>query len=211
MSGNISNIKRFPLQASRALNTNSKFILNHIFTTKDYKTLIKPESFDPILQFFDSKEELNIILAGYVSELIGKLMDVYYFEVCKYLFDNPSKLALITQHLYDASVCKNIIQPLIFKPEKDMDLETSVLEKKLEIEHIDKLLKPQRAKLIKDIWNRYYNSQNVELVSNILFMFKEAVTRTSKDENYKIFLHETLYSKPIVNSLFQFMLNNEVI
>ena len=203
-------ITRFPLQASRALNSNSKFILSHVFVTDGYSTKIKADALDQILRFFDNKGELNVILAGYVSEFIAKLMDVHYYEVCKYLFDNPVKLGWITQHMYDTSVCKSVIQPIIFKTEKDIDMETSVLEKKLEMEHIDKLLKPQRAKLLKDIWNKYYHSQNVESVINMLYMFKEAVQRSQKEESYKIFLHDTLYSKPIVNSMFQFMLNTEV-
>lgn len=205
-----SEVTRFPLQASRALNSNSKFILNHLFVTEEYQTKVRADNFDLILRFFESKGELNVILAGYVSEFIAKLMDVYYYEVSKYLFDNPAKLSLITQHLYDTSVCKNIVFPVVFKTEKDIDLETSVLEKKLEIEQIDKLLRPQRAKLLKDLWNRYSTSQNVELITNVLLMFKDAVNRSPKEESYKIFLHDTLYSKPIVNSLFQFMLNTEV-
>jgi len=165
---------------------------------------------DYILRFFDNKNELNIILAGYVSEFFAKLMDVYYFEICKYLFDNPTKLMLITQHLYDTSICKNIMCPILFKIDKDFDLETSVLEKKLEMEQIDKLIRPHRAKLLKDLWHKYYSSQNVEVVMNIMHMFKDAVTRTPKDESLKNFLHDTLYSKPVVNSIFQFMLHNDV-
>jgi len=203
-------IIRFPLQASQALNTNSKFILNHIFDTQDLKTTVKPEALDQLLKFFENKNEINIVLSGYVSEFISKLMEVNYYEVCKYLFENPLKLASITQHLYDSSICKDIFIPIIFKPDRDMDMENSVLEKKLEIEQIDKFLRPQRIKLFKDTWNRYYSFQDVDSIINLLKMFKEVVARQSKDENYKAFLHETLYNKEIVNSLFQFMLNAEV-
>lgn len=209
-SESISKVMRFPLQASKALMSNSKFILNHLFVTEGYQTSVKAVNFDQILKFFDTKAELNIILAGYVSECLGKLMDVYYFEICKYLFDNSPKFSSIIQHLYNTSVSKNIIYPIIFKADKDFDLETSVLEKKLEREQIEKLLRPQRTRLLKDIWNKYFNSDNVELVTNILMMFKDAVNRSPKEENCKVFLHDTLYSKPLVNSMFQFMLNTEV-
>lgn len=165
---------------------------------------------DQILRFFEPKADLNVVLAGYVSEVIGKLMEVYYYEVSKYLLNNPQKLNWITQHMYDTSVCKNILTPLIFKPERDIDLETSVLEKKLEREHIDKLLRPLRAKLLKDIWAKYISAQNVELVTNLLQMLKEAVNRSTKEESFKSFLHETVYSQNMVDGLFKFLLNTEV-
>lgn len=162
------------------------------------------------MRFFDTKVELNIVLAGYVADFMGKLMEVYYYELCRYVFENPQRLALIAQHAYDTSICKNVLYPIIFQAGKDLDLETSILEKKLEREHIEKLLRPQRAKLLKDIWDRCFNSQNVELIVNVFGMFKDAVMKSPKEESYKAFLYDTLYSKPVVHSLFQFMLNTDV-
>ena len=181
-----------------------------MFETDGLRTTVKQEAFDQLLRLFENKNEINIVLSGYVSEFISKLMEVHYHEICKHFFDNPSKLTLITQHLYNISVCKEIFISIIFKPDKDIDMETSVLEKKLEFEQIEKLLRPQRIKLLNDTWNKYYSLQIIEPIINFLKMFKEVVTRQYKDEHYKAFLHDTLYNKDIVNSLFQFMLNTEV-
>lgn len=185
-------------------------ILGHLFVEEGFSTIVRADRMDSVLRFFEPKGELNGILCGYVSEFIGKLMEMYYYEVSRYLLNNAQKLGWLMQHLYDASLCKNVFVPLIFKPDHNVDLETSVLEKKLEREMIDKQLRPLRAKLLRDVWSRNLNSTNVELLTNILQMFREAVNRSSKEENFKSFLHETLYSHHMVDALFKFLLNTDV-
>lgn len=192
------------------LTTNSKFILNHIFATDGSTTTVRAEKFDQLLRFFETKAELNIVLAGYVAEFIGKLMEVYYCELTKYLFDNPAKLEAIVGHLNDLSVSKGVVYPLLFKGSKGIELETSVLEKKLERENVENTLRPLRMKLLKDIWQRCVNKDDPEYINNVMAMFKEAVSASSKEEKYKAFLFETLYSKFVVNGLFEFMLSTEV-
>lgn len=196
------------MQASKALTSNSKFILDHLFVIVDGENKVKVDQFEQLIRFFDVKIELNIVLAGYVSEFINKLMEVYFDELACYFFDRPQKLNAVIYHLYDASICKSIVSPLVFRSDHDMG--NSILENKIKKEQIEKLLRPHRARLVTDIWNRCVNSQNVEFVPNVLCMFKEAVTRSPKEEIFKMFLYDTLYSKSIVSSLFQYMLNVEV-
>jgi len=185
-------------------------VLGHLFVEEGYSTTVRADRMEHVMRFFEPKAELNVVLAAYVSEFVGKLMDVHYYEVSKYLLGSPQKLNWLVQHMYDASVCKSILMPLIFKPERDIDLETSVLEKKLEREQIDKTLHPLRVKLLKDVWARVLSSQDAELTTNVLQMFRDAVRRSSGEERFKSFLHETLYSQQTVDGLFKFLLNTDV-
>ena len=192
------------------LTSNSKFILNHVFATEGTITTVRGEKLDQLLRFFDTKGELNIVLAGYVAEFLGKLMEVYYCEVSKYLFDNPARIEAIVSHLNDLSISKGVVFPLVFKGSKGIELDTSVLEKKLERENVENALRPLRMKLLKDIWQRCVHKDDAEYVNNVMAMFKEAVNVSSKEEKYKAFLFETLYSKFVVNGLFEYMLSTEV-
>ena len=200
---------RYPFAAFTALTTNSKFIINHIFISEGDSVKVRADTFEKILRFFEGKTELNVVLSGYVSEFLTKLMELNYSEVSRFLFGNPARTNILIQHLDDVSLTKQVLYPLLFRGERDSDLETSVLEKKLERENIEMVLRPLRLKLIKDIWQRCATSTDTEVVVNTMWLFREAVTAT-KDEKSKIFLHDSLYSKAIVGELFELMLNTDV-
>lgn len=200
---------RYPFSAYKALTTNSKFIINHLFITEGDSVKVRTDAFEKILRFFEPKTELNVVLAGYVSEFLSKLIELHYSEFSRFLLDNPVHTNVLIQHLDDVSVTKLVLYPLLFRGERDSDLESSVLEKKLERESIELALRPLRLKLIKEVWQCCAISTNTEVITNTMWLFREAVTAT-KDEKAKVFLYDSLYNKTIVGGLFEFMLNTDV-
>ena len=209
-SASTSRLSRYPFQACKALTTNSKFILNHIFASEGGSTTVRPGALEQVMRFLDTKAELNLVLAGYVSEFLAKLLEVYYTELSKFILENTRRTVLLVQHMCDVSVAHQVVFPLLFRGEKGAELENSVLEKKMEREAAEAVLRPLRVKVLKDLWTRCTATQHVEYINNVMWAFKEAVSLSTKDEKYKTYLYDTLYSKHIVAGLFEFMLATQV-
>ena len=165
---------------------------------------------EPLHRFFETKGELNIVLAGYVSDFLAKLMEVHYTELARHILESQQRTSALIQHMADVSVAKQVVYPLLFRGDKCAELDTSVLERKLEREATESALRPLRIKLLKDLWARCSTVDEPEYVVNVLWTFKEAVVTQTKDERAKSFLHETLYSKHLVNGLFEFAMATQV-
>lgn len=186
-------------------------VLDHVFATNDTGTAVRAQGIEQLLCYFDAKEETNIVLAKYVSEFISKMMEVAYYEVCGYLLERPARISSIITHMSNVSVAESIVYPLVFSGEQRTEQETSVLEKKLEREARKAIQRPLRAKLFSDLWNRCVKVKDEpDYVDNVLAMLRRAIAAPPKDDSYRSFLCETVYSKKVVGELFELLLSTLV-
>lgn len=155
-----------------------------------------------ILAFFDTKEEVDIVLAGYVSEIIEDLLSNEYDIVSDYLFGNLTFIDQFIRHSYDYSVCKKILQSLLFQ--KDTGLSYGMEEdKKKEEKEFDRRILIAFDRL----FLKLNTSKDNEVCSNILNLIKEAIDLEENDKEKISFLQTTLYSESSLNALFSYLFN----
>ena len=175
--------------------------MDHLFTTKEETKTLNKSNLDLLLSFFDTKEEVDIVLAGFVSEVIEDLLVNDYGIVADYLFSNLNFIDQLIRHSYDYSVCRKILQSLLFQ--KDSGLSYDMGEEKKEEKEFDKRILIAFDRL----FLKLNTSKDNEVCSNILNLIKEAIDM-EEDEKEKIeYLRVTLYSESSMNALFSFLTN----
>lgn len=189
------------MNSSKILTCKSDLITDHLFSSEgEKKTLIK-RNFDSILAFFNTKEEVDIVLAGFVSDVVEDLLCNEYDIVSNYLFGNLSVIDQFIRHSYDYSVCRKILQSLLFQ--KDTGLNYDMDEQKKEKQFDRRILIAFDRLFLK-----LNTSKDNEVCSNILSLIKEAVDLEEEDKEKIDYIKTTLYSESSLNALFSFLTNN---
>ena len=64
---------------------------------------VRKSNFEKILAFF-AQEEIDCVLGGYVSEVIGSLLKSNFHSLLDYFSSNEESLDMILEHTYNLSV-----------------------------------------------------------------------------------------------------------
>lgn len=206
---NICNLKRFPLNASKILQSKSSFILDHFFEgEKNELKKIKEKNFLKILKFFDTKKNLNALLAGYVSKTFENFIYMYHYAILDFLNKNEKVIENIIYHSYNNSIVEKIIQNLLFRMKAD-DLENSQLEIKLETSRIEKITFPLKIKITSKLINQLKNKENNFYPNNIIDMFNKLLIFEYKTDEIREFLQKTMYEKENILVFFNFLIETK--
>lgn len=206
---NICKIKSFPLNASKILQSKSSLILKHFFIgNKNELKRINEKTFLKLVKFFETKNNLNTLLCGYVSKTIETLIYMYHYAILDFLNQNGNIIDNIIYHSYNSSVVEKIIQNLIFRM-KPEDLENSTLEIKLETSKIQKQSFPLKINLTLKLINELVGENNIYLQNNVIDMFEKLIIFEYKTDEIREFLKSTLYEKKNIIVFFNFLIETK--
>ena len=194
---------RFPLNASKILMCKAKLITHHfIRQDKEEKTLVT-DNLDTLLSFFEDKNQIDIVLAGFVSDVIEDLLLNEYKLVSDYLLSNLNIIENIIRHSYDYSVIKKIISPLVFQ--KNNGLSYSVIEDGEN--KPDKKLSKNLLIVSEKLINKLKDPSDEEACANILNMLSEAIDLDDDEKSRIEALEQLLYNEKTINIIFEFLDN----
>lgn len=179
-------------------------ITNHFFKQDKDEKVLRTDNFYELLRFFEAKDEVNIVLAGYVSDVIEDLLLNEYKLVSDYLLSNLTIIENLIRHSYDYSVIKKILSPLVFQ--KSNGLSYSVIED--EENKDDRKLSKNLLVVASKLLNKLKEGDSEEACANILNMFIDVIDLDDDEKSRIEALEELLYSERTMGILFDFMANS---
>lgn len=206
MRGSIGFLIRFPLNASKILMSKSKLIFNHYFKFGNSQKLLNTDNVDALLRIFESSDEIDNVLAGFVSDVVEDLINNDYILVSTYLLGNLNIIDNLIRHSYDTSVCKKILSSLLFM--KDGRL--SACWKDVKAEEVEKRYNQNIHVLSHRLFNKLNNSKHTDIAVNILSIIKDGIDTSEGGRGRIDYIEKVFYCKDTVYSLFRFLSNSDI-
>lgn len=184
----------------------SKLIFNHYFKFGNSQKLLNTDNVDALLRLFESADEIDNVLAGYVSDVLEDLITNDYILASTYLLSNLNIIDNLIKHSYDTSVCKKIIASLLFQ--KDNRL--SACWKDVKEEEIEKRYNPNLKVFLHRLFNKLNNSKNSDISVNILSIIRDGIDKDERGKPRIAYIEKLFYSHDTIYSLFRFLSNLDV-
>ena len=186
-------------------------ILNHFFIgEKDENKKLNTANFFKLMKFFESKNTLNNLLAGYVSKALEKLIYSQNFIILDFFNQHENILDNILFHCDNFSVLDKIVQNLIFKVSEDLDKSIDSLENKLDSPEFEVNNLPLKIKILnKCIQKLSIDSEDSSLKNNILKMFQTIILEENKNEELIKLIKQEFYEKENILKFFNLLVDTK--
>lgn len=146
---------------------------------------MRKENFEKIIAFYGQRE-IDCVLGGYVSEVLGSLLKSNLHSILDYLNENEESVDLLLDHTYNMSTLNEVVKKLMFEFSDEM--ESSVLEIRLEKQKIESQADNLREELLRKLVAQLNEEVEPAAVENILALFEKIVTQEGKEPALKMFL-----------------------